>query len=116
MVLEDVQQLGLQMGAHLRNFIEEDRALVGEFKFSGFRTNRARERALFESKQLGFEQLSGERRAIDLDEGLGAARGAHVDHTRDNFLAHAALSVNEYGYVHRRDLENLLTDAHHLGA
>ncbi len=71
---------------------------------------------MFESKQLGFQQFAGERGAIDLDESLAAPRGSHVDHARDNFLAHAALSVNEYGHVHRRDLENLLADAHHLRA
>src|SRR5712692_6591363 len=116
MVLKDVQQFGLQVRAHLRNFVEEDGALVGEFKFPGFRTNGAGESALFESKQFGFEQFAWQRGAIDLDESLAAARRSHVDHARDNFLAHAAFSVNEYRYVHRGDLENLLADAHHLRA
>src|ERR1700674_1900958 len=116
MVLENVQQLGLQVGTHLRNFIEKDRAFVGEFKFPGFRTNGAGESALFESKQFGFEQFARERGAIYFDEGLDAARGSHVDHASDNFLAYAALSENEYGHVHWRDLENLLADAHHLWA
>src|ERR1700730_18949294 len=104
------------MGAHLRNFVEEDRAFIGKLEFPGFRTNRASEGALFESEQLGFQQFSGQRSAIDLDESLAAARGSHVNHARDHFLAYTALSVNEYGYVHRRDLENLLADAHHLRA
>src|ERR1700676_2646379 len=102
------------MGAHLRNFVEEDRAFIGKLEFPGFRTNRASEGALFESEQLGFQQFSGQRSAIDLDKSLAAARGSHVNHARNHFLAYSALSVNEHRDVHRRNLENLLADAHHL--
>src|SRR5258708_25377612 len=112
MVTEDVQQLGLQVGAHLRDFIEKDSSLIGEFKFPRFRTNGTCESALFESEQLRFQQLSGKRSAINLDKSLAAACGSHVNHACDNFLAHATFSVNENGDVNRGNLENLLADTH----
>ena len=70
MILKDVQQLGLQVRAHFRNFIEEDGALVGEFKFPGLGTHRTGKSPLFKSKQFRFEQFAGERRAIYLYESL----------------------------------------------
>src|SRR5467141_1239162 len=115
-VLENVQQLGLQVGAHLRNFIEEDRALVGEFKFSRFRTNGAGESALFESKQFGFEQFAGERGAIELHARLGPTPARYLNYPGDSRRAYAGLFEYEYGNVHRRDLDDLLADAHHLRA
>ena len=40
----------------------------------------------------------------------------HVNHARDHFLAHSAFAANKHRHVHRRDLQNLLADAHHLRA
>ena len=39
-----------------------------------------------------------------------------MDHARDDFLAYAAFSANEHRHIHRRDLQDLLPDAHHLRA
>ena len=39
-----------------------------------------------------------------------------MDHPRDHFLAYAAFAADEDGYVHWRDLHDLLADAHHLRA
>src|SRR5690349_13588592 len=72
-ILKDVQKLGLQMGAHFRDFVEEDGALGGLFKLSRLGTDGAGEGALFKAEQFGFEQLARERGAIDFNEGLTAA-------------------------------------------
>src|ERR1019366_8257218 len=105
-----MQQLGLQVRTHFRDFIKENRALVGEFKFPGFRTHSACESALFEPKQLGFKQFARERGAIDLDESLAATGRSNMNHARDDFLAYTAFAINEYGHVHRRDFKDLMAD------
>ena len=46
MILQNVQQLGLEMRAHLGDFVEENGALGGQLEFAGFRAHRAGERAL----------------------------------------------------------------------
>ena len=37
-----------------------------------------------------------------------------MDHSRYYFLAHTALPANKNGHIHRRDLQDLLPDPHHL--
>ena len=58
-ILQDVEQLGLQVRGHLRDFIKEDRAFVGQLELAGLRADRAGECALLVSEELGFEQLTG---------------------------------------------------------
>ena len=116
MVLQDVQELGLQVGAHFRDFVQEDRALGGQLKLPRLGTHGAGKRALLVAEQFGFEQFAGKRGAIHFDERLIAARRTHMNHARDDFLSHAALAVNEYRHIDRSNLQDLLADAHHLRA
>ena len=113
-VLQHVQQFGLQMHRHFGDFIQENCALVGQFKFSGLGSHCARERALLKSEKLRFQQFARQRRAVHLDKRLIPSLRPQMDHPRDNFLAHAAFSAHENRHVHRRNLQNLLPDAHHL--
>ncbi len=50
MILQDVQELCLQVRAHLRDFIQENRSLVGQLEFSGLCPHCPGERALFEAE------------------------------------------------------------------
>src|SRR4029077_5214048 len=114
MILQHMKQLGLQRRGHLRDFIEENGAFVGHFKLAWLAPYRARESALFKSKQFGFQEFTRQRRAIDFHERLVAPLGAQVNHPRHDFLANAALSADEYRHVDWSNLEYLLADAHHL--
>jgi hypothetical protein len=114
MILEHVQQLGLQMRAHFGDFVEKDGALVGEFEFAGLRTDCAGESTLFKAEQLGFQQFSRQRGAVHFYEGLIAALGTQVNHARDNFLADAAFAADKNWDIDGSNLQNLLTDADHL--
>ena len=64
-----MQELGLQVRTHLRDFVEENRALVGHFEFAGLGADGTGKRALFVSEEFGFQKLTGQRGAIHLDEG-----------------------------------------------
>src|ERR1700758_3158388 len=46
MVLKNMQELRLQMGTHLSDFVQKNRALIRQFEFARFRTHCPRERAL----------------------------------------------------------------------
>src|SRR5216683_6086192 len=115
-ILQDVQKFRLQMGAHFRDFVEEDSSLRCQLKFARFGTHRAGKRALFKAEQFGFEQLARERGAIHLDEGLITSSRSHVNQARDDFFSNSAFPIDEHGDVDRSDLQDLLANSHHLWA
>src|SRR4030095_11352144 len=59
-VLEHLQQLGLERGAHLADLVEEDRALVRVFELPELALLGAREGPLLEPQQLALPELRGE--------------------------------------------------------
>ena len=78
-VLQHLQQLRLQRQLHLADLVEEHRAVVGELELARLVLDGAGERAALEPEQLRLEQLGRQRRAVDLDERLVAARRRAVD-------------------------------------
>src|ERR1700722_6327775 len=101
------------MRTHLRNLVEEDGALVGELELARFGTNRTRESALIVAKKLRLEKFAWESGAIYLDECLLASSGAQMDHASHNFFSNAAFPADEHRNIHRRYLQDLLTDFDH---
>ena len=91
-LLQHAQHLGLRLGAHVADFVEEDRAAVGLLELADLLLGRAGERALFVAEQLRLDQLLGNRRAVDLDEALAAAQAVAMDRARHELLADAALA------------------------
>src|SRR5204862_227502 len=75
-LLQHAQQLALQIERDLPDFVEKDRASVGELEAPDSIAVRSRERALHVSEELALEQLVRNRRAIDLDERAVGARAA----------------------------------------
>jgi hypothetical protein len=55
------------------------------------------------SKELTFEQVEGNRRTVQLDQGLAATGTRIVNRVSDEFLASAGLSLDEHSRVHRRN-------------
>ena len=75
--LEESQQFGLHLQAHLADFVEEDRAAVRRFEPPHAIAVGAGEAAADVPEELGLEQRVGDRRAVDGDEGwLRAAEWA----------------------------------------
>ncbi len=79
--------LACVFGAHVADFVEEDRAVVGLLELADLLLGRAGERALLVAEQLRLDQLLGDRRAVDLHEPLAAAQAVAVDRARDQLLA-----------------------------
>src|SRR6266436_1074341 len=104
------------MRAHLRDLVEKDRALVGQFEFPGLGPYRSRKSSLLKAKQLGFQQLPGQRRAVYLHKWLVAPRRAQVNHPRHHFLPDATFPADKHRHIDGRNLQDLLADANHLRA
>ena len=57
-ILQDMQQLGLQRGRHLADFVQEDGAVVGELELAWLCLQGAAEGAALEPEHLRLEQVA----------------------------------------------------------
>jgi len=64
LVLQHVQQLGLQAGRHLADFIQQDCAFVAQLEFSRLGMVRAGEGSSFIAEQFALQQIGGNCGAI----------------------------------------------------
>src|SRR5947208_366582 len=65
---QHAQQLGLGARAQLADLVEEQRPTVGLLEAAAPRLRRAGERPALVPEQLRFDELLGDRRAVDGDE------------------------------------------------
>ena len=79
--------LACVFGAHVADFVEEDRAAVRLLELADLFLGRAGERALLVAEELRLDQLLGDGRAVDLHEALAAAQAVAMDGARDELLA-----------------------------
>ena len=110
MLLQHAQDLRLRVGAHVADFVEEQRAAVGLLEAADALLVGAGERALFVAEQLRFEQVLLQRRAVHLDEVARRAQRVVVDRAGDQLLAGARLAADQAGRV---ALGDLLDDREH---
>ena len=68
--LQHAQNFRLRGGRHVADFVEENRALVALLEFADALQGRAGERAAFVAEQFAFQQLFGNRGAIDGEKRL----------------------------------------------
>ena len=106
-LLEDAQQLRLEVERHVGDLVEEERARRRGLELADAALDGAGEGAALVAEQLALEQLVGNRRAVDGDEG-SAPVGVVVDGAGDQLLAGAGLALDEHGGVGRRDRPMIL--------
>ena len=94
-VLQHAQNLGLGVHAHGGDFVQEERAAVGDFEEALLGGDGRGERALDVAEERGLEQLRGHGAGVDGDEGLVFARRVGVDGLGDELLAGAAFALNQ---------------------
>jgi len=67
---KNAQQFRLHRNGHVANFIEKERAAFRLLEFANVFCRRARERSLFVAEEFRFDQLRGDRGAIQRNEGI----------------------------------------------
>ena len=72
---EHAQQARLQVGRHVADLVEEERAAVGLLEAPAAHRLRAGEGAALVAEELALEQVLGDRRGVDRDEGAWARAG-----------------------------------------
>ena len=106
----------MQPAGQLADLVEEDRPGVGELELPGRSPMGPGEGPPLVAEQLGLQELTGERRTIDLDEGTLVPRGRPVNGSSDQVLADPALTADEDGCVRVGGLFDDFPDLLHLRA
>src|SRR5690606_1534105 len=92
LLFQEPQQLCLQRGHRLGDFVQEDRSAVGLFEQALPLLPRVGERPAFVSEELRLEQGFGQGRARNVYERLRGTRTAVVDDLGEQILARTALA------------------------
>ncbi len=110
-VRQYAKQSRLQIGRHVADLVEEQRAAVGLFEAADAAVLRAGEGALLVAEEFRLEQLCGNGRGVDGHEGLVAAAAGAIQGARHEFLAGARLAADQNAHVGARQAPD---DAKHL--
>src|SRR5579859_2157286 len=113
---ENAQDFRLRAQAHVANFVEEERAAVSFLKLADFIFTGAGEAALNVAEKFGLDQFFGNGGAVYFDERTFVAKTGGVQRVRNEFLAGAALAVNEDATVGGSSDGNLLAQRLHRDA
>ncbi len=109
-LLQHTQQLHLHGGAHVADLIEKQRTAFSDLEPALARRDGAGEGAPLVSEQLGFEQIGGDRTAVDGHERPAATRAQVVNGASADFLAGAGFPEHEHGRVVARNLPDQRDD------
>ncbi len=112
-LLEHPKDLGLRLGGHVSDLVEEDRAAVRRLEAADPTRVRAGEGAPLVPEELALHQLPADRGAVHRDERALPARAALVQRLRDELLPGAALAAHEHREIGLRDLLDQLEDPPH---
>ena len=110
--LNGAQELGLQAHIHLGNLVQQQRAAIGFLELADPAGNGPGKGALLMAEKLGFQQVLGNRRAIDGDERLARTRRAAVHMAGNDFLACAGFAGDQDRSIGRC---HLFRQLHHGG-
>ena len=114
--LNYAKQFCLRLRADGGDFVEENRALIGNFEQTLLGRNRAGERALHVAEQLRFQQIDRNGARIYRNKRFVGARGSGMNRFRDQFLARAALAADQHRRTRRADLRHKIEERQHLFA
>ena len=101
-LFERAENFGLQPQRQIADLVEEQRAAVRELELARLARHRAGKGALLMPEQLGFQQVVGNRRAIDRDKRPVGPIAQRVERAREQLLARAAFPLKQHGGVGAR--------------
>ena len=90
-ILQHAEQLHLDRKRHVPDLIKKKSAAVRLLEAARTARDRTRERAFLVAKELAFQQVLGNRAAVDRDHLMLLARAVFVHRLCNEFLAGAAL-------------------------
>ena len=115
LLLEDAQDLGLRVGAHVSDLVQEDCSLVCQLELPFPLRDGIRESSLLVAEQLAFQEGLGDCGAVHLDERLCRPGPCLMDQGGNELLARAALPGDQDGSRCRCRFLRGLEDLQHPG-
>jgi hypothetical protein len=106
--LQDAQKLRLRRQAHLADLVEKQHATKCELEVSWFGAIRTGKCTAFVAEELGFEQLLGQRRAVQGREWTLAPTRGSMNESGEYFFSGSRLAGDEDGRGGRRNARRLL--------
>ena len=95
LVLQYLQQLRLEFEIHVADFVQQDRATVGEPEHARLFLEGSRESAPLITEQLAFHQFGGQGGTIELPNRPFCAWGTGMQFPGQDFLAGTRLSLDQ---------------------
>src|SRR6185295_15148298 len=95
--LENLEHLGLHGRIEVSHLVEEEDAAVSHLEQPFLLVDRAGEGAASVAEELALQELPRQARAVEIDEGLFAARSLLVQPARQHSFAAARLALDEDG-------------------
>ncbi len=95
-LFEGAKDLGLQRERQLPDLVEKQGAAVRELEFPRFAIRCPGERALLVAKELRFQKVLGDCRAVDGDKWAVGPLAQRVERTGKQLLASAAFSLEQH--------------------
>src|ERR1700728_1145164 len=93
--LQYSQQVGLQFGRDISDFVEEDGATIGQLELPFGLSSSSRESSFFVTEQFAFQQSLSQRCAADGNEWLVRPATGEVNSPRNQFFTRPAFSSNQ---------------------
>lgn len=97
--MQETEQQHLQIGRHVSDLVEKQRAVLSVFDMSALCRSRTGERSFFVTEQLRCDERSGQRRAIGRNERPCRAAGVVVYGLGNQLFAGAAFAGDQYSQV-----------------
>src|SRR5690242_17049221 len=91
--LKSTKQFWLQLKTDVADLIQEQRALIGQFKTALFLHQRSGEGAFLVAKEFAFEKAGWNSRAIYLHECALPPRTIVMDRSGDQFLSSSSFTL-----------------------
>ena len=113
LVLQNVEQFGLQAGRHFADFVEKNGAVVAKLKKTWLWSCCAGEGSGFIAKELTFKKFRRQCGAIDFEEGAVGSQRTRMEGTRGEFLANTRFAEEQHRNVNRSDSLDLVLKLGH---
>ena len=102
-VLQHAQELCLHRRRHFADLVDEQCRIVGDFKQSRLGRRGAGKGSFFVAEQFAFQEVFRHGGTVDNDQGPICAAAFLMDGPCRQFLARAAFTLNQNGFITRSD-------------
>src|SRR5260370_23797930 len=113
LLFQDAQNCRLRAQTHVANFVEEQRAAVGFLEFADLVVRGPRKAAFDVAEEFRLDQFFRDGRASDFDERRLIAKAGSMQRASHEFLAGAALAIDQDPAVGRSGDGDLLPQRFH---